>query len=79
MTGYAKAITSQGTSQTTTSNGSTSTVTAQLSGRQQVFAALGQVGQNLGSESSNYFNTPNTITVNSGTGFGLLILNDVTN
>jgi intracellular multiplication protein IcmE len=78
MTGYAKVISSQGgTVQTNPASGTTTTTTPPLNGRQQIFAALGQVGQNLGEATSTYFSSPNTITVNAGTGFGLLILSDV--
>ncbi len=78
MTGYAKVITSQGSSvQTNTATGTTQTSMPALNGSQQIYAALGQVGQNVGTATSTYFNTPNTITVDQGTGFGLLILNDV--
>jgi type IV secretory pathway VirB10-like protein len=79
LQGYAKVITSMGTTQTTAANGlATTTVTPQLSTRQQIFAALGQVGQNFGQAFAGYFNLPNTITVDSGTSIGLLILTDVT-
>lgn len=78
MTGYAKVITSEGTVQTTAQNGQAATTTLpQLSGRKEIFAALGEVGKRLGDATAEYFNTPNTITVDAGTGFGLLILSDV--
>lgn len=79
MTGYARVITSEGTVQTTNmATGSTTTTSPQLSTRQQIFAALGQVGQQFGQAASTYFNSPNTITVDAGTGIGLLLLEDVT-
>jgi len=77
-TGYAKVISSQGSSTTTnTASGATTTTMPSLSANQQIYAALGQVGQNVGAATSTYFNTPNTITVDQGTGFGLLVLDDV--
>jgi type IV secretory pathway VirB10-like protein len=77
-TGYAKVISSQGSStNTNTAAGVTTTTMPSLSANQQIFAALGQVGQNVGTATSSYFNTPNTITVDQGTGFGLLVLDDV--
>lgn len=77
-TGYAKVISSQGSSvQTNTASGTTTTSMPSLSANQQIYAALGQVGQNVGTATSTYFNTPNTITVDQGTGFGLLVLDDV--
>lgn len=78
LTGYAKVITSMGTTQTTAQNGlATTTVTPQLSTRQQLFAALGQVGTAWGQATSSYFNIPPTITVEAGTGIGILFLADV--
>jgi len=78
MSGYAKVIASQGTVQTSTTTGSTTTTTPALSPRQEIFAALGEVGTRFGDSTSSYFTMPNTITVNAGTGFGLLVLADVT-
>lgn len=78
MNGYAKVITSAGTVQTNSGTGTTSTTTPKLSGRKEVLAALGEVGKKFGDATSTYFATPNTITVNAGTGIGLLILADVT-
>ncbi len=78
MSGYAKVITSAGTVQTNSGTGATSTTTQPLNGRKEVFAALGEVGKKFGDATSTYFATPNTITVNAGTGVGLLILADVT-
>lgn len=79
MTGYAKVLTTQGaTTQTNPSSGTTTTSTASLNGRQQIFAALGEVGKQFGAATATYFSTPNTITVDSGTGIGILILSDVT-
>ena len=77
ITGYGQVIASAGTTQTNTIAGNTTTTTPQLSGRDKIFAALGTVGQKLGQAWSTYFQTPNTITVDAGTGFGLLLLNDV--
>lgn len=78
MAGYAKVITSEGTVQTTAQNGLAATTTLpQLSGKKEIFAALGEVGKRLGDATAEYFNMPNTIVVDAGTGFGLLILSDV--
>ncbi|HXH55104.1 MAG TPA: TrbI/VirB10 family protein [Gammaproteobacteria bacterium] len=78
MNGYAKVITSSGTVQTNSGTGASTTTTPQISGRKEVFAALGEVGKKFGDATSTYFTRPNTITVNAGTGIGLLILSDVT-
>lgn len=80
ITGYSKVITSQGTVQTTSNPvGATTTTTPMLRGRKEIFAALGEVGKQFGAAWASYFNTPNTITVDEGTGLGILILADVTN
>lgn len=78
MNGYSKVITSAGTVQTNSGSGTTTTTTPTLSPRQQIFAAMGEVGKKFGDATSTYFSTPNTITVNAGTGIGLLLLADVT-
>lgn len=78
LVGYAKVLTSMGTVQTSSANGlQTTTQSAQLSNRQQIFAALGQVGQKLGQSWEAYSTIPPTITVDSGTGVGILFLSDV--
>jgi intracellular multiplication protein IcmE len=78
LTGYAKVITSMGTTQTTAANGlSTTTITPQLSTRQQIFAALGQVGQVWAQAVAPYANLPPTVTVDSGSCLGILFLQDV--
>lgn len=79
MTGYAKIIASMGTVQTTAQNGlATTTQSQQLSTSKQLYAALGEVGKNWGQAIKDYINLPNTVTVDAGTGMGLLILSDVT-
>lgn len=78
LVGYAKVITSQGSVQTTSANGlSTTTTAAQLSGQKQIYAALGEVGKKLGDSWKGYADIPPTITVDSGTGIGILFLTDV--
>ena len=78
MEGYAKVITSQGSVQTSSANGlQTTTQSPTLSNRQTVFAALGEVGKKWGEAVSDYINRPNTVTIESGSGFGLLFLADV--
>lgn len=79
LTGYSKAITSQGSVQTNTSGNTTTTTTPNLNSTKTILAAFGDVGKKFGEATATYFNTPNTIKVNAGTGFGLLILSDVTN
>lgn len=78
LVGYAKVLTSQGSVQTTSANGlSTTTTSATLNNRQQILAALGQVGQQLGQSWKAYSTIPPTVTVDQGTGVGILFLSDV--
>lgn len=78
MTGYAKVITSQGTIQETATNGqSVRTQSPELSGRKQIYAALGEVGKKWGDAVAPLANRPYTITVDAGIGLGILFLSDV--
>lgn len=78
MQGYAKVITSQGTTTTAATNGLVTQIQSPtLSNRQTILAALGEVGKKWGEAISTFINRPNTVTVESGTGFGLLFLADV--
>ena len=77
LSGYGQAITSAGSVTTNNPGSNTTTTTTQvLSPKQQIYAAVGAVGTAWG-QKSNAFETPNTITVNSGTGVGLLVLQDI--
>ncbi|GJM07223.1 MAG: hypothetical protein DHS20C10_09570 [marine bacterium B5-7] len=76
LTGYGQVVQQAGS--TTTTNGlSTQVSTPDLSPKQQYIAALGQVGQQWGDNLQNVFNTPPTVKVASGTGLGILFLDDV--
>jgi type IV secretory pathway VirB10-like protein len=78
MSGYAKVITSQGTVQTTSANGlSSTTTTPQLTGRKELFAALGEVGKKWSDTVASLINIPPTVTVDAGVGVGILFLTDV--
>lgn len=78
MTGYAKVLTSQGTTQITATNGqSVTTQSPTLSSRDKLYAALGQVGQQWGQAIQNVVNRPYTVTLDAGTGLGILFLADV--
>lgn len=78
MEGYGKTIANAG-SVTTNNPGANTTTTAtpSLSGKKEVYAAFGTVGEKWGKVSGNTFNTPNTVTVDSGVGVGLLVLEDI--
>jgi type IV secretory pathway VirB10-like protein len=78
MTGYSKVITNQGTTNTSATNGGTTTTTTPtLSGRKEIFAALGDVGKGLGTAFASNVNRAYTVTIDSGTSVGLLFLGDV--
>lgn len=78
MTGYSKVITSQGTVQDTATNGqSVRTQSPELSGRKQIYAALGDVGKKWGEAVAPLANRPYTVTVKAGTSIGLLFTADV--
>lgn len=75
MTGYANAITQEGTS--TTGIFGTSSTHAALSPANKFAVGLGQVGTALGTAVSGYVNTPPTVTVKAGVGLGILFMSDV--
>lgn len=76
MQGYGQAITGQGS--TSVSNGGTTTSTTQkLSPKQELYAAVGQVGTQWSQQAAPLFQTPATIKINSGVGVGVLFLADV--
>lgn len=78
LVGYSKVITSAGSVQTSSANGlATTTTAATLNGRKEILAALGEVGKKLGESWKGYANIPPTITVEAGTGLGILFLSDV--
>ena len=77
LSGYGQTITSAGSTTTSNPGANTTTTTTQLlNPKQQLFAAMGAVGTAWG-QKSNAFDAPNTITINSGSGVGLLILQDI--
>jgi intracellular multiplication protein IcmE len=77
MSGYASAISSSGSVQSTGIFGTTTT-TSPFSPAEKIAVGLGQVGTNLTKAVANYANTPVTVRVNSGVGLGILFMNDVT-
>lgn len=79
LEGYSKAISESGSTQTTTNSvfGATTTkTTPELSGNEQLMVALGEVGKKWGQQVRPLFNTPYTVTINQGTGLGLLFISD---
>lgn len=77
LQGYAKAITNQGTVQTSVF-GTNTTTYPELDPSQKLAVALGQIGTNLGTVTQNYVNIPPTVKVDSGVGLGILFMADVT-
>lgn len=76
LTGYGQAVQQSGS--TTVLNGlSTQVSNPALSPKEEFVAALGQVGQQWGDQLQGIFNTPPTVTVASGTGVGVLFLDDI--
>lgn len=76
LQGYANALTTSGTTQTASAFGVTST-NAALSPGQKFMAALGQIGQNLGTVTQGYTTIPPTVRVDSGVSLGILFMSDV--
>lgn len=78
MEGYGKAIQNSGSVSTNNPGSNTTTTTSQtLNGKQEFRVGLGTVGQKWGKEVGETFGRPPTITVHSGTGVGLLLLEDI--
>jgi intracellular multiplication protein IcmE len=78
MEGYGKAIQNSGSVATNNPGSNTTTTTSQtLNGKQEFRVGLGTVGQKWGKQVGETFGRPPTITVNSGTGVGLLLLEDI--
>lgn len=77
MEGYSKAVAETGSTKTEKSNGDTQTDTPALTGKQQFYQGLGAMGEAWAQATSKNFDTPPTVTVNQGTGIGLLFLADV--
>ncbi len=77
LQGYASAITSASSTNTTGIFGTTTTYPP-LSPSQKLAVALGQVGQTVGQATQNYVNRPPTVKVDSGVSLGILFMADVT-
>lgn len=77
MEGYGKAVKEQGTARTENQDGSTTSSTKALTGEEEFFTALGNVGSQWGSQAAPFFNTLPTITIDSGTGVGILLMTDL--
>lgn len=76
LEGYGSAIQQAGSTVTNSVFGGSTQSYSSLSGIEEVAAGLGQVGQEWGSQLGDVLDRPNTITVNSGVGLGILFLTD---
>jgi len=74
MEGYGEAVATSGT-ETTTEGNTTTTSNQERSPKDRIYMGLGKVGENLGKE-MDVFSMPPTVVVKSGTGVGLLFIND---
>ena len=79
LEGYSKAVSTSGTiTQQNTPTGQTTTTTKPaLSGRQQIFEGLGEVGSKWSTQVGKNFDRKPTITIDAGVGVGILILADL--
>ena len=77
LEGYSKAVTESGSKTTTTTAGVTTTEKQSLSGKEQFLAGFGSIGKKVGAQAKKQFNIPPTVTVDAGTGLGLLFLEDI--
>ncbi|OGT31794.1 MAG: hypothetical protein A3E87_02335 [Gammaproteobacteria bacterium RIFCSPHIGHO2_12_FULL_35_23] len=76
LQGIGSAVQNSGNTQTNNS-GTTTQTFSNLNTGSKILVGLGQVGQAMGSAAQAEFSTSPTITVNSGTGMGILFQNDV--
>lgn len=77
LEGYAKALSEQGTTTTVSPlTGATTQTRPELSGKEEFMVALGEVGKRWGQQMRPIFNRPYTVTINQGTGLGLLFVSD---
>lgn len=79
--GYASAVANAGQTSTTSQGaaGSTTTTTSPpLTGRQQLFEGLGAIGTKWSEVVAKNFDRPITMTIDQGTGIGVLITSDLT-
>ncbi len=77
LEGYAQALTQSGATTTIQPTGTTTFSFPSLSGKQKFAVALGTVGDRYSSVLGSTFTMPPTVYVKSGTGIGILFLNDV--
>jgi len=77
MQGFGDAVGKSGSSLKEDANGNVFQENLKFSTQEKALIALGSVGQKFGSVLEPIFNTPPTVTVDSGVGLGILYLQDV--
>lgn len=77
LAGYGKVIETAGATTTTNTDSSTTSNSKDLSGKEELFAALGNVGNAWAASMGENFNVLPTVTINPGTSIGLLFMADV--
>ncbi len=77
LEGYGNAASQAGSSTTQNPDGSNFTQYPDASPKREVASGFGQVGTSWGQQIGQIFQRPNTITVDAGTGVGILFLTDV--
>ena len=78
LEGIGQAVSSSGASLSVGSGGAWEVVTSDLSYTDQAIASLGTVGEKFGNALGSNFSTPPTVRVASGSGVGILFMNDFT-
>jgi len=77
LSGYGQAIESSGQTTVNSQFGGNTQTLSDLNNKDKFLYALGNVGTQAGNEMGDLFHRPATITVNSGTGIGILYMQDV--
>ena len=77
MEGYGDAISDQGNTTITAPTGTITSVKSNLSGKEEFYSALGEVGKKWARQTEKIFDRPYTVTVNQGEGVGVLFLEDI--
>ena len=77
MSGLGQAVALSGQTTVNSTFGGSTSVLQNLNTTDKLLYALGNVGTKASSEVSDLYNRPTTITVNSGTGIGILYMRDV--
>lgn len=77
LQGYSSAVMQSGSTTVNSTFGGSTQTHPDLSAKDKVLVGLGQVGQNASTAAQQEFNTPPTVTVQSGVGLGILFTSDI--